>query len=96
MSQVMIRVSSSLAVPTVHLNGTSKQELLEQQSNARHKISEAITALRHTAPHGRDYYVQGNSAFREAQKQHCNRVRQLEAVLNELLQISLAVDKQGK
>jgi len=50
-------------LPTVHLNGTSKEMLL--QGNV--KILSAINELRETISscefHGRDYYVQDNNYF---------------------------------
>lgn len=48
-----------MRVPTVHLNGTSKGELLDQAHRAARAVANAITAVMQAAPNGRDFYVQG-------------------------------------
>ena len=92
-----------LAVPTVHLNGTSKQELLDQLQNAFRAVREAQNVLAKAAPHGRDYYVQdadhpamkGGAIF-TAQAQHHARMAKLAGVCEELEQIAIAVQDQGR
>lgn len=39
----------SLAIPTIHLNGTSAKSLLEDIENAHVKIGEAVQALAQSA-----------------------------------------------
>ena len=51
-----------MMVPTVHLNGTSKCELMRQVMGARIALHTAIDALQQACPNGRDYYVQGPDA----------------------------------
>lgn len=43
--------------PTVHLNGTSGEALLEQITDASNAISTAIDGLANASPNARDYYV---------------------------------------
>jgi len=44
--------------PTIHLNGTSKESLLNQQLAVYRAALELLNALAHATPHDRDYYVQ--------------------------------------
>jgi len=57
-----------MMMPTIHINGTSAKELLEQLRNASVAVREARGALQQAAPHGRDYYPQGHDASSRQQK----------------------------
>lgn len=84
----------NLEIPTIHLNGTSADRLLEDIYYADAKISEAVEALAQTAPNGRDYYTKGNGALERAQSQHSARVQKLLDVKKELEQIAEVIDAQ--
>ena len=73
-----------MMTPTIHLNGTSKRELLEQQLTAMNAVSAARAALAAAAPNGRDYYPQGNEAIQHALDEHATRLGYLETVFAEL------------
>jgi uncharacterized protein with HEPN domain len=73
-----------LSLPTVHLNGTSGEELLAQVTTAAQAIRDALEALGKTAPHGRDYYIKSDAEYYTARNEFLGRVNHLEAVLNEL------------
>jgi hypothetical protein len=73
-----------LIKPTVHLNGTSGDDLLEQLTDANVSICEALTDLCDAAPNARDYYPQGDTAFRAARSQHDFRVARLISVREEI------------
>ena len=77
--------------PTIHLNGTSKESLLDQVTDAREALNAAIGALNNAAPNARDYYPQGDSAFIQATLEHRNRVTKLVAVCNELSDLAEAI-----
>lgn len=77
----------NLAVPTIHLNGTSKEALLKDLTHAGQAIVQAISALQVAAPHGRDY-PQGPDAFRAANDEHIARIQKLQDVLSELAYIA--------
>ncbi len=83
--------SLKLTIPTIHLNGSSKESLVKDLKNAHTAIRNAIDALRETAPHGRDYYLQGDKAFEKARNEHCERVVKLEAVKKEIIHIYMKV-----
>lgn len=59
----------TLTLPSVHLNGTSRQTLLDGYTEAYRKLIEfrdAFNAIEHNA---RDYYVQGPDAYYKARDQ---------------------------
>ena len=79
---------TTLAIPSIHLNGTSRKSLLDGYRNALYALREAETALQETGPNGRDYYVQPAGAFALAQEQHVARCRALRNVITELEQVA--------
>lgn len=82
---------TKFAVPSVHLNGTSQEELERQLREAASAIATAVEKLRQAAPHGRDYYVQEGDALAKAQAEHWSRVERLENVGQELLEVYEAI-----
>jgi hypothetical protein len=76
-----------LARPTVHLNGTSREELLKGYSEAYTALRKAMDALSQCSPNGRDYYVQGDKALRVALDQHSARQQAVRDVADEILAI---------
>jgi len=56
-----------LLPPTVHLNGTSKDELLNQLEAVVSALDAALAAINAAAPNGRDFYPQGPEALTNAQ-----------------------------
>jgi hypothetical protein len=55
-----------LEIPTVHLNGTSRDELISQLRGAMEAVHAAEKALAQAGPHARDYYVVGPHAIQTA------------------------------
>jgi hypothetical protein len=86
---------AEMTVPTIHLNGTSKAQLVESLCNASVALRAAYTALKETAPNGRDYYPQGPAAMDAAQEEHFDRLRRVDAVRKEIDQLTIAIDQQG-
>lgn len=70
--------------PTIHHNGTSAADLLEQNIEAARRLRLALMALASAAPHARDYYLQGDFAFAKAVAEHEARRKRLEDVLSDL------------
>lgn len=85
-----------MAVPTVHLNGTSKEGLLSPIKAAKSALRTAIEALEQAAPNARDYYVQGPDAYRVAEQEHVVRLTQLRLVQSELSELYGRIYEQGK
>jgi hypothetical protein len=82
-----------MIIPTIHLNGTPKDRLLEQNIEAGQALRVAIDKLSEAGPNGRDFYPQGDDAFREAQKEHISRLQRLQSVYKELEDLVLAIDE---
>lgn len=81
--------------PVVHLNGTSKERLLEQVRDAMSAIDLAKTALCIAAPNGRDYYPIGPAAFNEALQDHDDRQRKLREVCEDLETLAVHLLESG-
>jgi hypothetical protein len=84
-----------LAIPTIHLNGSNKANMLEDLANAREAILLAIVAVAETVPNGRDYFTQGRGALTQAQAEHRARIDALSGVMDELMALSVAIDAGG-
>lgn len=84
----------AVVIPRVHLNGTSKGELLVQLIEAEDAVFAAIRALGLATPHRRDYYVIDQDAITRARNAHRARTLKLEEVLCELQQIRAGVAAQ--
>jgi len=83
-----------MIVPTIHLNGTSKQSLLDDLDEAFDALNTAFNKLKRTAPNGRDYYPQGPDALEKAANAHFERLRKVQAVSDEIQELMLAIDEQ--
>jgi hypothetical protein len=83
-----------IASPLVHLNGSGAASLTAGYEAASSALREALTALEATAPNARDYYQKGDSAFREAAREHSARVAAIRAVLDELCAIHSDITDQ--
>ena len=77
-----------MRLPTIHINGTSAKQLLEDHCDAAHHVREALAALARCAPNGRDHYPQGPDAIQDAQREHMARADKLRAVLADLEKIA--------
>lgn len=92
----MTKSTSEMTVPTVHLNGTGKAGLLEQQREVWNAAEALLRALAKATPHGRDYYPQGPDALTAAQAEHheaCKLVRELSTRAEARI---FAISQQGK
>jgi hypothetical protein len=81
-----------LIVPVVHLNGTSKQDLLKAMEGAYSALGDAYDKLREMAPNARDYYVTGPDAYARAAKEHRHRMMRVDAIRTEIEALVGSVD----
>lgn len=88
--------NQSLAKPLVHLNGTSRAELVRQYETAMNALNTAIDLVRETAPHGRDYYPLPPAVGGIAVQQHNDRMNRLCLVHNELSEIFDHITEVGR
>lgn len=84
----------TLLVPTVHLNGSSGEHLLEAVRAAFTAVDGAVAKLQDAAPNGRDYYPQGPTAINKAYEQHRDRLSRLLTVAAELVEIYNCIEDQ--
>lgn len=71
-------------LPVVHLNGTSRKELVQQRLDVAHALDAAFQALMQMTPHQRDYYVAAPDLWEQAIAQHARRVAILYALSAEI------------
>ena len=76
-----------MMLPTIHLNGTSADTLLEEIEGAYTALEIAERVLRAAAPNARDYYPTGGSAFVVAACEHLTRVNAIRKVREEVEEI---------
>ena len=84
-----------MMVPSIHLNGTSRTELLNEQLNILQALRLARAAMIAASPNGRDYYPQGAGAHTKAQDEHTERVRAIEGVLAKVEALAMAISDGG-
>ena len=85
-----------MILPTIHLNGTSQAELETQVRNVVDALATAEEALQAMAPHQRDYYPQGESAWQAARNDHQVRLHTIHGMRAELEHALLAIYDQRK
>jgi hypothetical protein len=83
-------------VPCVHMNGTSKQDLLKQQIAVIDAANALLAALRAATPNGRDFYPLGDEALVRAAGEHRNRLASVAMVHDDAETIALAIQAQGR
>lgn len=70
--------------PIVHMNGTAREDLLDQRFALIDAITAAGDALAKAAPNARDYYPKGPEYTEAANRQHDRRTAALKAITAEL------------
>jgi hypothetical protein len=84
-----------MTIPTIHTNGTSKDELIKQVTDAAHAVQTAMETLCGAAPNARDYYPQGGGAFARADDEYQLRQIKLKEVFDELVELYNAIQDSG-
>lgn len=78
----------ALSAPSIHLNGSSADALIEQLTGAGRALRDALRALDDAAPNARDYYLQGDGdEFGKAMREHLSRVERVRSVMEEITSI---------
>lgn len=88
-------MTTTLTIPTIHLNGTAQADLLQQATDAADALRTAREVLREMTPNGRDYYPQAAGAYDRAINEHVARMQRLDAVLGEVEALQLAIADGG-
>lgn len=74
----------TLTMPTIHSNGTSREELHRGYRSAHSAVLTAMSRVGDSWPIGRDYYTRGPDVINQAIKEHRSRLERLDSVLQEL------------
>ena len=82
-----------MMVPTIHLNGTARADLLADIVPAAAAVNLAIEKLQLMRPNARDYYPQGPDAYRQASEEHQSRIDSLVGVRLSLEKLYEAIDE---
>ena len=85
-----------VAIPSVHMNGTSYDELFRQNRDAHEAVRAAWEALSKASPNGRDFYPQGDDAIKVASAEHYERMRKLTVILDDLETIAEGILNQKR
>ena len=80
-----------LITPTVHINGTSKQELVRQLTDAAEAARVLQNALRDASPNARDYYTQGGNTINAAIEAWVERRTMIDDLVDELLEHAMKI-----
>ncbi len=80
-----------MRTPTIHLNGTGKDALLDQATDACDALESALEAMSAAAPNGRDYYPQGPAAIGEAMREQEGRIAAVRSVLSQYRALAEAI-----
>ena len=79
-----------MILPIIHMNGTSRQELIDQRTAVLDTIRATLTALGKMSPNGRDYYpVPG--LWDLADQVHGTRIYRLKEIHDEILAEAIAI-----
>ena len=71
--------------PTIHLNGTSADELMLHYEQAASALRRSIDALEYASPNARDYYTRGDGVFKIATTEHAARIELVKKALSEIV-----------
>jgi len=67
--------------PVVHLNGSSRESLLNSRFDAIDALNEAGDKLAKAGPNNRDYYPKGPEYCEQAMSQHDERIEALKSII---------------
>lgn len=76
-----------MILPTIHMNGTSAEELRKGYLEAWRAINAAREEMGKIEFNARDYYPQGHEAWKQARAEHEARLRKLTDTADELMDI---------
>lgn len=80
-----------IPLPSIHINGTSRESLLEQVVGACAALRKSLDAIQAAYPNARDYYPQGPAAYKQAEARHHELYQTVRDVLREYEQLAEAI-----
>lgn len=84
-----------LVTPTVHLNGTSAQELVQQRIDVIEAAQALQEAMKRAMPNDRDYYPQGEDAGLQARRAWIERMDPIIKLVDELQMDAMKIALQA-
>lgn len=85
----------TVIAPTLNINGTAPEQLLEGYEKAFRALREVNAAMREIAPHGRDYQtVTDSDVYEKAREEHALRIVALNKIEREIIELAMAVQNQ--
>ncbi len=84
-----------MTIPTISLNGSTKESLMKAVCEAQCKVHEAMLALAECSPHPRDYQLSKDGDYGRAKEEYIARHRKLNDVYVELEQLAIKIDEKN-
>lgn len=84
-----------MMIPTIHLNGTSKEQLLRELEEILIALEGAKKKMEKQTIHGRDYYPQGHEALQAAVKEGIGRFQRLRSITREFEELYEKISEGG-
>jgi hypothetical protein len=85
--------TTTLISPTINLNGSSREYLVEQRRAAMDILEDAIVVLARVSPHGRDYPSDYERCLDDRQT-HFARIQALRALQEAICAEAIAIQQQ--
>lgn len=82
----------ALMKPQININGTSRQNMVQDRRNVADKLMEAMKAMQETKPHGRDY-VGNMDQYYIDRDTYAARFGKLDSLRNEILDEALTIQE---
>jgi hypothetical protein len=79
--------------PTININGTSADDLINPRRRAMDHLNDAIEALKPVTPNGRDYPGDTERCLRD-RDEHFARLRTLKEIYEQIYAEAVAISKQ--
>lgn len=84
-----------VTIPTVHMNGDTREELIRVNMRVYEKAGDLLTALYQSGPNGRNFYPQGVEAIIHAAEEHRDRIEAVQRIKAEMEEIVHALQQGG-
>ena len=84
-----------MQLPLIHLNGTSKQELLDGACECGRLLREALQTMARHNPNARDFYPLGPGFYERARAEHEERCRLVESVAQSFMDLAEGIAEGG-
>jgi len=86
-----------MITPTININGSSTDDLIQPRIDARKALHAAIDALMRATPNGRDYPGAGGVERCVADRElHYARIKALAEIANDLMAEAVVIKTQGE